>query len=193
MSEYSISFGSRASMASSDTMPAAEPTSLSVRDVSNGSSQRSAIVAPGSRTISFSGRRHSGVADELSPTRRGAKKSGFSSKRWSRSTISLTAWTDPSQRLPSGRNSVRSSSTSTTRPHWSGTRWIGSSRSLRTTTSTAIELPVDVTWPSTARPSWSPESETGSALGAHADNAMSATARQDRTASRGAARVNACC
>ncbi len=70
-------------MASNDTRPASEPTSLSVRDMSNGSSQRSAIVAPGSRTVSCSGRRHSGVADEWSPTRRGAKKSGLSSKRWS--------------------------------------------------------------------------------------------------------------
>ena len=52
------------------------------------------------------------------------------------------------------------------------------------------EHPVEVTWPSTTSPWWSPEVETVSALGEHPDAAMTTPTRHHRAALRGAARLN---
>ena len=56
MSKYSIAVGSRASIASMLTKAASDPTSLSVHESANGSSQRSAMLAPGSSGMAWSGR-----------------------------------------------------------------------------------------------------------------------------------------
>ena len=163
-------------------MPADPALLQGQREIRAGAPSAPRSSSPGPSRIGCFGRMQSGGGHRVLPlSRRGRRNQvGRGTAGPPARGPSRPGSTRPTAALPAG-TSVRSSSTSVTRPHWSGTRWTGSARSFRTIVWMVIERSVAVTFAATVRPSCSPEIAIGSGAGAHAAAAaMSSTPNQHR-------------